>query len=443
VATEITMPRLSDTMESGTIARWLKHEGDPVRRGEIIAEIETDKSNMELESYANGILAQIIVGEGESAGLGQPIALVASSQEEAAQLKQAPGAPQPQGEKPRVEVTSGDGRGDVVIEQETVTPQPAQGPPAAAESAPSPPARDAAPQGRIKASPLARRLAQEHEVNLVEVSGTGPGGRITKGDVLAYVRGMGAPRQPEAPRQPAETARQPAPEAAPGRGAQSVEMTRMQQTIARRMVEAKSAAPEFVLTAEYDMTEAQALLAGLKATEGAPKVGPNDLLIKAVAVALRRHPEINAGWENGTMTRYSRVNVGFAVALPDGLVVPVIQDADMKTLSQVAEEARSLIDKARGGKLAPSERENGTFTVSNLGMYGIDQFTPIINPPESCIMGVGAITQKAVVVDGAVTVRARMRVTLSCDHRVVYGAQGAEFLQTLRKLLESPVLALV
>lgn len=217
----------------------------------------------------------------------------------------------------------------------------------------------------------------------------------------------------------------------------------MQGTIARRMAAAKFSAPEFVLTAEYDMTEARTLLRSIAGVEDAPKVGPNDLLLRAVAVALRRHPEVNSGWEDGGIVNYGRVNVGNAVAIPGGLVVPVIQDADTKSLGQIAAESKALIERARANKLAPSEYEGGTFSLSNLGMYGIDQFTPIINVPEACIMGVGAITPTPVVVDGTVTVRDRMKVTLSCDHRVVNGAQGAEFLRTLRRLLENPLLSVL
>ena len=220
-------------------------------------------------------------------------------------------------------------------------------------------------------------------------------------------------------------------------------MTRMQQTIARRMTEARFSAPEFVLTAEFDMTEARSLLKSLREVDGAPRIGPNDLLIKAVALALVRHPKVNAGWENGTMMRYGRVNVANAVAIPDGLVAPVIFDADKKSLGQVATESKSLIEKAHNGKLAPGEYEGGTFTVSNLGMYGIDQFTPILTVPAACILGVGTMAPKPVVVDGEIVVRERMRVDLACDHRVINGAEGAEFLQTLRRLLEQPMLILL
>jgi pyruvate dehydrogenase E2 component (dihydrolipoamide acetyltransferase) len=220
-------------------------------------------------------------------------------------------------------------------------------------------------------------------------------------------------------------------------------MTRMQQTIARRMAESKFSKPEFVLTIEVDMTDARALLRSFAGMEGGARIGPNDFLIKAVATALTQHPEMNAGWENDGVVQYSRINIGNAVAIPGGLIVPVIKDANQKSLSQISRESKELIGKARDGKLAPSEFEGGTFTISNLGMFGIEQFTPIINAPEAGIMGVGSIVPKPVVLDGEITVRERMRITLSADHRVVNGAQGAEFLQTLRRLLENPMLAVL
>ncbi len=445
MATEVVMPRLSDTMDSGTVARWLKQEGDQISRGEIIAEIETDKANMEMESYANGILAQILVAEGQSAGLGQPIAMIAASQEEAEALR---------------------GSGTVASSEATTRTAPAAASDNGAQSEPAPVAEQPAPAqrqaaepkptdtktaateapGRIKASPLAKRLAAEQQINLVEVTGTGPGGRITKEDVQAFLKLAGVSLRSPAPTESQQQAAAPAPSQGAGagpRGAQQVEMTRMQRTIARRMAEARFSAPDFVLTAEFDMTQARGMLAGIKGAEGAPKVGPSDLLLKAVAIALVQHAEVNSGWENDGIVSYGHVNVGFAVAITGGLVVPVVRDANAKTLGQIAVEAKGLIDRARNNKLTPSEYEGGTFSISNLGMYGIDQFTPIINAPEACILGVGAITPTPVVVDGQVVVRDRMRVTLACDHRVVNGAQGAEFLQTLRKLLEQPLLALL
>lgn len=442
MATELVMPRLSDTMDTGTIGKWLKQVGDQVKKGDIIAEIETDKANMEMEAFANGILAKQMVAEGESVAVGEPIAVIAGSEEEAKSIQSgADGA----GPKPSAASSDGASAPTAVAPAEADS-QPSDQPPAAAAQQP-----DADAGGRLKASPLARRIAQERGIDLREVSGTGPGGRITKEDVQAFVTQAGSERpaqQPAATPSPAQAPSQPQPQAQPTgaaglRGAQPVEMTRMQQTIARRMVESKFTAPEFVLTAEVDMTEARALLAGFKVIEGAPKIGPNDLLVKATSAALQHHPEVNAGWENNGMVRYGRVNIGVAVAIEGGLIVPVIQDADKKSLGQIAQESKALIEKARSNKLAPSDYEGGTFTISNLGMYGIEQFTPIINAPEACIMGVGSIVQKPIVVNGEVAIRDRMRVTLSCDHRVVNGSQGAEFLQTLRRTLEKPMLALL
>ncbi|HEX6510125.1 MAG TPA: dihydrolipoamide acetyltransferase family protein [Chloroflexota bacterium] len=444
MATEVVMPRLSDTMDSGTVARWLKHEGDEVKRGEIIAEIETDKANMELESYANGVLARIIVNEGQSASLGEPIAMIAADTEEAKNLAggdatQAESAPSPDRTASNASV----------VQPEASSEHGADG--AASASPAAIPEQNGSGAGtRIKASPLARRLAQEHGVDLNQLLGSGPGGRITKDDVQAYVSegGRAASAPPSAPTPPAAPPPVTAPEREPAgaatiRASTPVDMTRMQNTIARRMAAAKFSAPDFALTAEYDMTEARNLLRQVTASEGATKVGPNDLLIRATAVALTRHPEVNAGWENDGIVRYGRINVGFAVAVEGGLVVPVIRDADKKTLGQIAAESKALIEKARTHKLAPSDYEGGTFSISNLGMYGIDEFTPIINVPEACIVGVGAITPTPVVVDGQVVVRDRMKVTLSCDHRVLYGAEGAEFLRTLRGLLENPLLSLL
>lgn len=448
------MPRLSDTMDTGTIGKWLKQEGDSIKKGEVVAEIETDKANMEMESYASGILAVISVKEGESAGVGEPIAVVAANEEEAQQLKGGSGAPAAAGatQSPAPAQASAGAAAPPSQDGKQEQTAPSQGAPAA------PQVGGMQPEERVKASPLARRLAQEHGINLVNVAGSGPGGRITKEDVQSFLsqaapigqveQSQAAPAAaaPAAPSAPTAPPPQPAPQPAGAAGlrqAQPVEMTRMQQTIARRMAESKFSKPEFVLTAEVDMTEARALLRSFSSMEGGTKIGPNDFLIKAVATALQQHPEMNAGWENDGIVQYGRINIGNAVAIPGGLIVPVIQDADKKSLSQISRESKELIGKARDGKLAPSEFEGGTFTVSNLGMFGIDQFTPIINAPEAGIMGVGSIVPKPVVIDGEVVVRERMRITLSADHRVVNGSQGAEFLQTLRRLLESPMLAVL
>lgn len=429
MATDIVMPRLSDTMDTGTIAKWLKHEGDHIKRGDVIAEIETDKANMELESYSNGILAQISVQEGQSAGVGEPIAVVAESEDEAKQLSAAPSRPETPAQASHDQA-----------------PPEGVGPPA------DPQVGRAEPEERIKASPLARRLAQEHGISLREVGGTGPGGRITKEDVQSYLRQVApvgqtqqTPTQapPEAPPpQPRPVQPQPRVQpSGPGRAPQPVEMTRMRETIARRMTEARFSAPDFLLTSEIDMTDAMALLRQIADIDGAPRVGPNDLLIKACAVALRRHPDANAGWEDNRAVRYGNINIGFAVAVSGGgLVVPVVRNADGKTLGEIAGEAKGLRDRARDNKLAPADYSDGTFTISNLGMYGIDQFTSILNPPEACSLAVGSIERKPVVSGDDLIIRDRLRVTLTCDHRVINGAEGAEFLQTLRRILEHPVL---
>lgn len=462
MATEVVMPRLSDTMDSGTVGKWLKKEGDQVTKGETIAEIETDKANMEMESYANGILARIMVKEGESAALGAPIAVIAADEAEAKKLAENT-TPSPNGKQSEQLPETGEPV-EPAGQLDQVPPEQA-GPPA------KPQIGLTTPNERLKASPLARRLAQERDINLEDVAGTGPNGRITKEDVESFLKqaapigqisppaGIGheaSGMRDEARTQTSNLSQAEAP-ASEGRASQPVEMSRMQQTIARRMTEAKFSAPEFYLTSEIDMTEARAFLKTVATIEpasriqaGAPKVGPNDLLIKAAALALRRHPEVNSGWERDGIVRFNRVNVGNAVALPGGLVVPVIQDADKKSLGEIAREAKDLIEKARTGKLAPREYEFGTFTISNLGMFGIEQFTAVLNPPEACILAVGAIEAKPVVAGqpgsglaGEITVRSRMHVTMTCDHRVVNGALGAEFLRTLRGLLEHPMLILL
>lgn len=445
------MPRLSDTMDSGTVSRWLKREGEQVKRGEIIAEIETDKSNMELEAYDTGILARIIVHDGESATLGQPIALIAANEAEAAGLQE--GGEDAAGTEPPADTTTS-ARTQGVPQPEREQPashtqteaQPAARASGGNGQSPGKGVESATAGGRIKASPLARRLATEHGIDLRRVAGTGPGGRIVKDDVESFVQANGGAAPP--PPAGVETAReQPAQPAVAGGGARDgrpVELSRMQATIARRLTEARFTAPDFLLTAEIDMTQARALLSTLSGMEDAPKVGPNDLLIRVAALALAGNRNVNAGWENGTIMRYGRINIGNAVATPGGgLVVPVIGEADRKTLGQIAIESKALIERARAGKLAPNEYEGGTFTISNLGMYGIDQFTSILNPPEACSLAVGAIVAKPVVDGGEVVIRERMRVTLTCDHRAVNGAEGAEFLRSLRRYLENPMLALL
>ena len=422
------MPRLSDTMDRGTIAHWNKKAGDRVKRGEVLLEIETDKANMELESYSDGILAKIMVAEGETANVGAPIGIVAKDE---AELK---------------EIDSGSA-GVAAQSSENGKPEPAE---AAAAQVPEPteavsPA--ASENGRVKASPLARRIAQQRGIDLSHVTGTGPGGRIVREDVESFVP-LGAsasqpapvaPGYPEAVGKPQPAAHEQAPPAAD----EQVPLTRMQQTVATRLAQSMSTAPHFYVTAEIDMTHAVRMRAQINDAEPDLKVSFNDLVVKAAGVTLRKFPQINASFNGAGITRRADVNIGIAVDLPGGLIVPVLKHVDRKGLREIATETKDLVAAAREARLKPDSFEGGTFTVSNLGMFGVDQFTAIINPPESAILAVGAIAEKPVVVDGQIVIRSRMRVTLSCDHRVIYGADAAAFLAELRRTLEHPVLALL
>ncbi len=411
---EVVMPRLSDTMAEGTVLKWLKREGEEVQKGEPLAEIATDKANMELESYDSGVLDKIIVEEGKTVPIGEPIAILRKPGEQPAA---APAAPREAAAPPR----------------------------AAAAAPPPPPAAEAAPGERIKASPLARRLAEEHGLDLSQVIGTGPGGRITKEDVEEVLaKGRPPAAVPAAVPTPPPTREAPrgAPAVAPAVPGEEVPLTRMQETIVRRMVESKTTVPHFYVTMEVDMGEAGRLRRAANAnaaTVGAPEISFNDMVIKAAALALRRFPEVNAFYWEGRLRRNAQINVGVAVALAEGLVVPVIHDADKKSLREIASAAKETIERARTGRLLPDDYVGGTFTVSNLGMYDVDEFAAIINPPQSGILAVGVVKPQPVVVDGEVRIADRMRMTLSADHRVYYGATAAQFLKEVKRLLENPL----
>jgi pyruvate dehydrogenase E2 component (dihydrolipoamide acetyltransferase) len=410
---DITMPRLSDTMEAGVIATWHKRVGEPVTAGDVIADIETDKAIMELEAYDDGVLERILVAEGESAPIGTPIGVIGDGTSPAA----APEEPAPAAA--------------------TTAPQ-AEPVPAAGE--PGNPSGD----GRPPASPLARRLARERGVDLDTVAGSGPHGRIIRADIEAAA--APAPAAPAAA--PAPAAATPAaatPAAAPASEADDVEkvpLPTMQRVAAARLTQSKQEAPHIYLTRAVDVTELLALRGTLNtslAAAGGPKLSVNDLVVKAVAGALRAHPEINVSFAGDSVLRHRRVHVGVAVAVPSGLLVPVVRDADRKSVSEIAAETREKSARARDRKLRPEEMSGGTFTVSNLGMYGIEQFTAVINPPEAAILAVGAAAEEIRPRDGVPVVRSIMRITLSCDHRVVDGATGAVFLQTLTAMLEAPL----
>jgi pyruvate dehydrogenase E2 component (dihydrolipoamide acetyltransferase) len=433
---DVAMPRLSDSMEEGTILKWLKSDGDEVKRGDELVEIETDKANMTYEADLEGIL-KIVAQEGDTLAVGDTIAKIGAGGED-----EAPA------EEPEAEGDEGGGPEESREEARSDVPAPEDSEPQRdEEEAPVATAEpDAQPEGgngRVKASPIARRMAQELGVELGTLTGSGPGGRIVKADVEAAAKNGGkseaAPK--EAPK--AEEAPKPAPvSGAPGtgKGETTVEdLTRLQQTIARRMAESKATAPEFVLTCEVDMQAAVEFRKQLKAAAGDnPAPSFNDFVVKASALALREFPRANGAYRDGKFELYSRINVGIAVAAQDALIVPTIFDADTKSLGEISRDARALAGKVRDGKVTPPELASGTFSVSNLGMFGIKRFTAVINPPQAAILAVGEMTPRPVVVDGEVQVRAIMELTLTCDHRILYGADAAEFLGRIRERLENP-----
>ncbi len=417
MAAEIVMPRLSDSMEEGTVLRWLKSEGDEVAVGDELVEIETDKANMVYESDAEGTLVEIVAGEGETKAIGDVIARVGEASEAGGN-----GAGKKKSKKERkAEKAETTADSDSGAEQEA----------AVAAPAPAPVADGGSGDGRIKASPIARRIAAERGLDLAAIEGSGPGGRIVKADVEK------AEARPAAPA---------APSAAPGdvqtaKGDVSVqELSRLQQTVARRMAESKATAPHFYLSAEIDMSRAVEARSRMKASapEGGVVPSFNDMVVKACAIALGEHPRANGAYRDGRLELYSRINVGVAIAGQDALTVATIFDADRKGLREIATQTRELAAKVRDASITPPELSGGTFTVSNLGMYGIDSFAAVINPPQAGILAVGAINERPVVRDGEITTAHLMAVTLACDHRILYGADGAIFLARIRELLEEP-----
>ena len=437
------MEALSPTMEEGQVVKWLKSEGDDVTSGEIIAEIETDKATMELVARGDGVLRAILVGEGGTASVGEVIALIGAADEDISELKAASlSASEGNG--------AGEGRGGVALpdaEPAAPTDAPAGVAPASGSAS--------AIDGRIKASPLARRLATESGVELSAVSGSGPAGRIVKRDIEAAIA--------TGPTVPVAAAGTPvpvgggtaapisaAPVAAPvlvpsGAEFEDVPLSQMRKTIARRLTESIGPVPHFFLTIEVDMgraMEARRRINAMLEPEGR-KISLNDLIIRATAAALKRHPACNAHWLGDSIRRFNRVHIGVAVAVKDGLITPIIRDADLKGVAHIGAEVRELAGRAREKKLQPDEYTGATFSISNLGMFGIHEFTAVINPPEAGILAVGGVEEVPVVEAGQVVVRNRMKITMSCDHRVIDGALGAAFLATLKGMLEEPAAILV
>jgi pyruvate dehydrogenase E2 component (dihydrolipoamide acetyltransferase) len=447
--TEIVMPRLSDTMEEGTILRWIKRSGEQVRRGEELVEIETDKAAMVYEADADGVL-ETVAAEGDTLPVGTTIAHVGESAQ--------PPEPQPAADEPAPSPPPR--RPSPSPAGSTPSPLTAGPSPSPAGSTPTPAASRAPGEERIKASPVARRVAQERGVDLHAIAGSGPGGRIVKADVEAMTpaaplaSGAGAPGTPT----PGEPPTEPLSErVARAKGETTVvELTRTQQTIARRMAESKATIPDFELQIEIDMEACVTLRTELKSL-AAPEPAPtyNDMVVKACALALREYPRANGSYRDGKLQLHGRVNVGVAVASDDALVVPTVFDADLKSLGEIAREARALAERVRAGTITPPELGGGTFTVSNLGMYGVRSFTAIVNPPQAAILAVGSLARRAVVrADGAgasdadsarlqaapaIVARQTLTATLVCDHRILYGADAARFLARVAELLEEPV----
>ena len=386
---DVTMPRLSDSMEEAVVLRWLKNPGDTVTKGEPLVEVETDKATVVYDAELDGVLGEISVGEGETAQLGEVIARMSVDGAAPAPTAPAPHAP-------------------------------------AAAPAPVPPRAEASPRegARARATPIARRVAGELGVDLDGLAGTGPGGRITEADVRGAAQGA-----PAAP-----------PGAGGGRGEETVvDLTPTQRTIVERMTASRSEIPEFTLQIAVDMERTVELRGELRKLGRSPLPSVNDFLVRASALALREFPALNAGFVDGRVVRFGRVNVGIAVATDDALLVPTIFDADRKSVFEVAAESRELIEKARTRKVGPGDLRDGTFTVSNLGMFGIRRFEAVINPPQAAILAAGAVERRPVVTaDGGLVARRTCELTLACDHRVAYGAQAAAFLQRLGELLAAP-----
>jgi pyruvate dehydrogenase E2 component (dihydrolipoamide acetyltransferase) len=445
------MEALSPTMEEGRLVKWSKNEGDAVKSGDVLAEVETDKAIMELVARGDGVLRKRLANEGDSSPVGTLLAVIGTADENIdsiigstapaaaapAAASAATAAPTPVPQTP----AQSQGEASAPPQQKVAGSQGAPPPSAPQRSAPPPP-RPAGPppaprgngssrapasaDGRQRTSPLARRLATEKGIQLGGIQGSGPGGRIVKRDIENAKATGGTVRSVAADRLATEG------------DFKDIPLTQIRKTIARRLAESSGPVPTFFLTAEFDATRGAELRTQLAEMGDQYKVSFNDIVIKAVALALAEHPEVNAHWLNDKIRQFNRIHVAMAVAVEDGLITPVLFDADRLSLWEISGKARDLAKRARDRKLLPDEYTGATFTVSNLGMFGIDQFTAIINPPEAGILAIGGVEEKPVVVNGALEVRQRMRVTMSCDHRAIDGATGAKFLQTLRRYMENP-----
>ena len=435
MANIIDMPKLSDTMTVGTLVKWLKNEGDPVKVGDMLAEVETDKATMELESFFAGTLVKIFAPAGSQIAIGAPLCAIGEKGEKV----EAPAgaAPAPKAAEPAPAPTPAP----------TPAPAPAPAPAPTPVAAPAPattpaPSAPAAPAGRLKISPLARKLAAMHQVDATRVTGSGPHGRIVKADILAAAAN---PPPAAAPQSQISNYKSETSAKGPLQEERTVAASNMRATIARRLLEAKTQIPHFYVEIEIDAAPLLALRAQLNdglAAEGV-KLSVNDFILKASAEALRRVPGVNASWTGTGIQYHGAAHVSFAVAIDDGLITPVVRDTHLKSVFAISTEAKALGKRAKDKKLKPDEFTGGTFCVSNLGMFGVNRFSAIINPPNAAILAVGTTVEKPVVKNGQIVVGQTMSLTLSCDHRVVDGALGAQYLAALKDLLEKPALLLI
>jgi pyruvate dehydrogenase E2 component (dihydrolipoamide acetyltransferase) len=438
--TKVIMPKLSDAMETGKVIKWIKKEGDSVKGGDVIAEVETDKANVEIEAFGSGVLRKIVVGEGGQVPVGNLIGVIAEPSDDISNL--AASAPFPvaaAAPAPAKAAAALPAMESYKSEPATTSVVPMSPVPAATAGA-------SAGGGRVKASPLARKVAAQSGVDLRLVQGSGPGGRIVRRDVesAATAPATTQPVARPAAAAPAAAAR-PAFVIPPRTGAEFEDqpLSPMRAIIAKRMPLSKGPIPHFYVTSEVAMDRAWVLRADLNALEGQPKVSVTDLIIKACALALLKNPGVNAQLQGQAIRVFHRAHIGIAVALDEGLITPVLRDCDAKPLTQIAFEARDLAERARGGKLRAQEMSGATFSVSNLGMFDVEEFSAIINPPEGAILAVGSVVEKPVAEGGQIRVGRRMKMTISCDHRVMDGAMGARFLQDVKRLLEEPLRLLV
>ena len=436
MATQVVMPKLSPTMEEGQLARWLKKEGDKVAMGEPLAEVDTDKATMEMQALSNGVLRKILIKEGESAPLGQPIAIIGEPDEDISELLKSAGEAKPAKAEAAPEKLPEADAAPAVEATPEAQPKTAAAP--AVDGDGREPQTTTAATGRILISPIAARMAAEAGIDFKSIQGSGPGGRIIKKDIESVM-------SRKSDRSGAKPSLRPLPRPSPqgavyGPSAYRDEpASEMRRTIARRLVTSLGPVPHFFLTSEIDMERAAEMRGSINEIYPDLKLSINDVIIKVAAVALIQHPQVNASFQDKVIRFYEHADIGVAVATENGLITPVIRAAELKSLIDIATEVRELADRARARKLKPEEYTGATFSISNLGMFGIEEFTAIINPPEGAILAVGAMQPKPVVRDGEIVARQTMRVTMSCDHRVIDGATGAKFLQTFKQIMENPL----